>query len=207
MQRFLVCAVVLVLAVLCLPDARAVVRDSSQGRSGEFMTSNEPRYFPEVVGRNLEGQEFQLPRDFGGAVNLVLVAFRREQQALVDTWLPPAAALADSVGDLQYYELPVLNRNYRLVRPFIDGGMRAGIDDLAARERTITLYIDKRPFREALGITNEDTIYVLLLGSGGRVTLMLDGEYSEAKGSSVQRLARELLDSLARPSEAEQPPG
>jgi hypothetical protein len=206
MQKFLVCAAFFVVAVLSFPDARAAARDSSQGGSEEFMGSNDPRYFPEVVGRNLEGLEFRLPRDFGGAVNLVLVAFRREQQALVDTWLPPAAALADSVGNLQYYELPVLSRYYRLARSFIDGGMRAGIADLAARERTITLYIDKRPFREALGISNEDTIYVLVLGSDGRVALMLDGEYSEDKGSSVQRVARELLDSLARPSEEEQAP-
>jgi hypothetical protein len=92
------------------------------------------------------------------------------------------------------------------VRRFIDGGMRAGISDLAARERTITLYIDKKPFREALGISNEDTIYVLVLDSDGRVTLMLDGAYSVDKGSSVHRVARELLGSAAQPSDEEQAP-
>jgi hypothetical protein len=206
MRKFLVCAAFFVLAVVCFSEARAVAPDSSQGRSEESMASSAPRFFPEVVGRNLEGLEFQLPVDFGGAVNLVLVAFRREQQALVDTWLPPAAALADSVGDLQYYELPVLSRGYKLVRRFIDGGMRAGISDLDSRERTITLYIDKKSFREALGIPNEDTIYVLVLGSDGRVTLMLDGAYSEDKGSSVHRAARELLESPAPSSEEEQAP-
>jgi hypothetical protein len=206
MKKFLICAAFFVLAVLWLSEARATAPDSSQGRSEESMASNALRFFPEVVGRNLEGLEFQLPADFGGAVNLVLVAFRREQQALVDTWLPPAAALADSVGDLQYYELPVLSRAYKLVRRFIDGGMRAGISDLAARERTITLYIDKKPFREALGISNEDTIYILVLASDGRVALMLDGAFSEDKGSSVRRAARELLDSQARSSDEEPAP-
>jgi hypothetical protein len=170
------------------------------------MASNAPRFFPEVEGRNLEGLEFKLPADFGGAVNLVLIAFRREQQVLVDTWLPPASALADSLGDLQYYELPVLSRTYKILRRFIDGGMRAGISDLAARERTITLYIDKKPFLKALGISNEDTIYILVLASDGRVTLMLDGAYSQDKASSVYRAARELLDVPSRSSVEEQAP-
>ena len=206
MKKFLVCVTFFVLPVVFFSEARAIASDSTKGRSEESMASNAPSFFPEVAGRNLEGLEFQLPADFGGAVNLVLVAFRREHQALVDTWLPPAAALADSLGDLQYYELPVLSRAYKLLRRFIDGGMRAGISDLAARERTITLYIDKKPFLKALGISNEDTIYILVLASDGRVTLMLDGAYSEEKRSSVYGAARELLDSPSRSSNEEQAP-
>jgi len=203
MKRLLVCATSLAIAVMCLSDVQALERDSFQGSSEESMASDAPKYFPEVVGRNLEGLEFQLPRDFSGAVNLVLVAFRREQQATVDTWLAPAAALADSFDNLHYYELPVLNRGYILARPVIDGGMRAGIADLETRERTVTLYIDKGPFREALGISSENTIYVLVLGPEGRVSLMLDGAYSKSKGSAVERAVWELLDSQAFPSEEE----
>ena len=33
--------------------------------------------FPRVDGRNLEGERFTLPADFGGQVNVVLVAFKR----------------------------------------------------------------------------------------------------------------------------------
>jgi hypothetical protein len=206
MKRLLVCSASLVIAVLCLSEVQAVGRDSYQGSPEESMASDAPKYFPEVVGRNLEGLDFQLPRDFGGAVNLVLVAFRREHQAMVDTWLAAAAALADSVGDLHYYELPVLSRGYILARPLIDGGMSAGIADLEARERTVTLYIDKSPFRDALGISNEDTIYVLVLGPEGRVSLMLDGAYSKSKGLAVERAVAKLLDGQSLPGEEEQAP-
>lgn len=152
------------------------------------------RMFPEVEGRNLEDREFRLPQDFEGAANLVLLAFRREHQELVDTWMPAAGALADTLAGFRYYELPVLASGYTLFRSFIDGGMRSGIPDLAARERTITLYINKRPLREALGFTSEDTIYALVLSSDGRVVHMDEGAYTTAKGAAVEAAVRSLLE-------------
>ena len=46
------------------------------------------RQFPRVEGSNLEGKRFALPTDFGAEYNVVVIAFRREQQADVDSWLP-----------------------------------------------------------------------------------------------------------------------
>ena len=46
------------------------------------------RQFPRVEGSNLEGKRFALPSDFEAEYNVVIVAFRREQQADVDSWLP-----------------------------------------------------------------------------------------------------------------------
>ena len=56
-----------------------------------------------------------------------------------------------------------------MVRRFIDGGMARGIPEKATREATITLYLDKAPFREALSITTEDRIVTLLVSRDGRV--------------------------------------
>lgn len=103
--------------------------------------------FPAVEGRNLEGRAFHLPADFEGDVNVVLVAFKREQQADVDTWTPVLQKLASRHRTMRVYELPTLGRRYRLIRSVIDGGMRGGIPDAAVRAATITLYIDKAPRR------------------------------------------------------------
>ena len=170
------------------------------------MVADTTRVFPEVTGKNLEGREFELPGDFEGDVNLVLVAFRREQQSMVDAWMPAAEALAESLANLRYYELPVIGRGYTLFRSFIDGGMRAGIADGRARERTITLYLDKAAFREALGITSEDTIYALVLGADGRVGRMVGGPYSAEKRAIVEQAVRELLEVQARRGKDEQAP-
>jgi carbon monoxide dehydrogenase subunit G len=44
---------------------------------------------PEALsGRSLDGRSYELPDDLAKPYNLLVVAFRREQQALVDRWLP-----------------------------------------------------------------------------------------------------------------------
>lgn len=143
--------------------------------------------FPRVDGSNLEGEHFSLPSDFKGELNVVLVAFRREQQADVDTWMPFLKTVRESPRSLRVYELPTLGRRYRLMRPFIDGGMRRGIPDVAAREATITLYIDKAPFRESLLLRDEDRIYVLLVDKTGRVFWRAEGRFDQRSGAELLR--------------------
>lgn len=135
--------------------------------------------FPKVVGSNLEGRRFSLPNDFVGELNIVLVAFRREQQNEVDTWAPFLKSTTGKHPAVRAYELPTLNRSYRMVRGFIDGGMARGIPEKATRETTITLYIDKAPFKKALGINTEDAIVTLLVSRDGRVLWRADGRHTE----------------------------
>lgn len=134
--------------------------------------------FPLVEGSNLEGRKFTLPAEFDGELNVVFVAFKREQQADVETWVPFVKGAVARHAALHVYEVPTLGRNFRFIRRLIDGGMARGIPDKATRETTITLYIDKAPFERALGITTEDVIRVLLVARGGRILWSGDGVYS-----------------------------
>jgi hypothetical protein len=70
-------------------------------------------------------------------------------------------------------------------RWFIDRGMRSGIPDEKARHRTITLYIDKEPFRKSLKIPDEETIHTVLVDRKGRL-------YWRSQGGLKNELAREL---------------
>ncbi len=146
--------------------------------------------FPKIEGTNLEGRRFVLPGDFEGSLNVVMVAFKREQQRDVDTWLPFLKTVAAARPDVRVYEIPTLGRRYRIMRSFIDGGMRSGIPDKAVREATITLYIDKTPFRDALKIGTEDRIQVFLIDRQGRVHWHAEGPLDAKAGSSLEaRLA------------------
>lgn len=149
--------------------------------------------FPSVEGSNLEGRHFALPKDFEGELNIVLVAFRREQQDDVDTWVPFLTSMAATHPRVKAYELPTLNRSYRLVRRFIDGGMARGIPAKATRETTITLYIDKAPFKMALGITAEDRIVTLLVSRDGRVLWRGDGRHSERAAADLASAINALI--------------
>ena len=149
--------------------------------------------FPEVHGSNLEGRKFTLPADFEGDLNLVFIAFQREQQALVDTWVPFVKDLAVRHSGLRYYELPTIHETNSVVRWFINNGMRRGIPDVSAREATITLYLDKERFREALQLPHEDTIYALLVDAEGRVVWRADGAYKGDHGAAIEQMVAERL--------------
>ena len=135
-------------------------------------------HFPVVQGRSLTGRRVTLPTDFEGDLNVVLVAFKRHQQDDVDTWTPALRALAARRPGLRVYELPTLASGYRMMRGFIDGGMRGGIPDTAVRAATITLYIDKKPFKAALRIEGEGEIHVFVVERGGRILWRAAGRYT-----------------------------
>jgi hypothetical protein len=141
--------------------------------------------FPSVTGSNLQRRKLDLPEGFEGELNLVLIAFQQWQQSQVDTWIPFAKQLEEAHPGLRYYELPTIQRLNALARTFINEGMRAGIPDPVARERTITLYVDKNAFKQALQLSREDDIYVLLLDREGRVLWRAEGILTQEKGESL----------------------
>ena len=74
----------------------------------------------------------------------------------------------------------------RMVRWFINNGMRGGIPAKDQRARTITLYIDKEPFKKSLGLGDENQIYAVLIDKSGKVLWKEEGLYSDAKGKSLE---------------------
>jgi hypothetical protein len=144
--------------------------------------------FPTVRASNLNGRQFNLPADLEGERNLVILAFQRHQQALVDSWAPAVADLLARYADLRFYELPTISRSNPLFRAWLDGAMRGGIHDHHEREHTITLYLDKARFRQALDISHEDTIYVLLLDRTGRVLWRGAGEHTAHLGGDLEQV-------------------
>ncbi len=134
--------------------------------------------FPQIETRNLEGRKFHLPADFEGDLNIVILAFQRWQQDIIDVWVPHLDALAERYPGLRIYELPTLANRYRMVQRFIDGGMAAGIASREARERTLTIYTDKRRFLAPLGVTDESTITLLLVDRQGRILWQGAGAYN-----------------------------
>jgi hypothetical protein len=154
--------------------------------------------FPKASGSNLERKRIELPEGFAQEFNIVLIAFQQWQQAEVDTWIPAARQLESRYDGVCYYELPVIQRFNLLARTFINEGMRAGIPDPLSRARTITLYLDKPAFRQALEMPDEEHIYILLVDRDGEVLWRERERYSEAKGAALADLlnragAREAL--------------
>ncbi|MFB0559991.1 MAG: hypothetical protein ACETWM_01980 [Candidatus Lokiarchaeia archaeon] len=149
--------------------------------------------FPEVKGKNLEKQTFRLPQDLEGELNILIVPFQRWHQQLVNTWTFFLNTLVEDNPSLEYYELPTISKGYKAVSFMIDGGMRAGILDKKTRHRTITLYINKKTFKEQLKIPNEDTIYLFLVTKDGDVLWRAEGAFSSEKADELEAIISENL--------------
>jgi carbon monoxide dehydrogenase subunit G len=148
-----------------------------------------PERLSPLSGRALDGREHDLPGDLAKPHNVLVIAFRREQQRVVDQWLPWLIDLEQRRPDVAVYEVPVLSSAYGPARWFIDGGMTRGIPDAAARARTITVYTDVRKVVDDLGLAGTDAIAVLVVEPSGRIRASETGGFEEEK---AQRLAAAL---------------
>ena len=70
--------------------------------------------------------------------------------------------------------------------------MRAGIPNDATRARTITLYLDKRAFRKALNIDNEQNIWVYLFDKSGNVLWCAEGRFTKEKSEALRNFLNQF---------------
>ncbi|KPL23099.1 MAG: hypothetical protein AMJ93_05455 [Anaerolineae bacterium SM23_84] len=147
--------------------------------------------FPKVTGKNLLREQVTLPEDLNGDLNVLVIAFQRWHQHMIETWVPFLRELEQTLPRVRYYELPTLERFNALSRTVINEGMRAGISDPLARERTVTLYVDKATFRRTLDLPDENTIYLLLVDLTGRIVWRAEGGLTAEKGNSLVRALRD----------------
>jgi hypothetical protein len=134
----------------------------------------------------LNGKKVTLPRDFDATLNLCLIAFDRGQQKNIDTWTAGTKELVSTTG-VSVYEIPTIKKMPGFIRGFITSGMRQGIAEEAVRAHTITLFIDKSPFRASLGLGTEKTIYAVLVNRTSEVLWSQEGDYTDAAKAELAR--------------------
>lgn len=183
-----------VMGAVLLSPSLVFARSPAQVSAGQIkLKTGAPVHFPNVNGSNLEGRKFNLPEDFEAKLNLVSIAFYGDQQSLVNTWLPTVSRLTRTYDTLKFYELPTLSKENGLSRAFIDGGMRAAIQDRATREVTITLYVDRMAFLKYIGETSDRTIYMLLVNRQGEILWRGQGAYTSAQEESLEKVLQPQL--------------
>ena len=154
-------------------------------RQSRLQINSREIHFPTVSGFNLERRELEFPRDFAGELNLLFVPFLQRQQLTVNTWIPFAQELEGAFPGMVYYELPTIDEMPMLSRTFINEGMRAGIPDPKARQRTVTLYIDTREFMRVTGIPGKEDVHILLVDRQGNILWRTTGDFSTMKGEEL----------------------
>ncbi len=156
-------------------------RHQELGLRSDAMRERTP-YFPTIQSENLNKETITLPDDLRGNPALLLIAYRQDQQENINTWLGHIGTIEEQIPGVRILELPTISsRNWGWMAGFIDGGMRKGIPDPAARARTVTLYTDVGLFNQALMIDDTNTIHAVLLDRDSRVVARVDGDYSDEK--------------------------
>jgi len=143
--------------------------------------------FPSISARDLQGVDVDLPEAFTGERNVVLIAFRRQHQDLVDSWVPWLERQAATDLGLRIYELPTIGRIWAPVRNLIDGGMAASIREPAVLQRTFTIYGDVRRVTAPLGIGSTSTIALRLVDASGAVLWVGEGGFDVKVARSLKR--------------------
>jgi hypothetical protein len=150
--------------------------------------------FPTLTARDLEGGSLTLPDDVIGSPCVLLIAFQRWQQSLVDGWTVFLEHAEERFPSMDVYEVAVLSRVYVPARPLIDGGMRSGVAEPSKRTRTLTVYTDVRGFLRSLGVLSTETIQVVVLDHNGHAVWdhegAIDQNGSDGIVSCLARLER-----------------
>ena len=117
-----------------------------------------------------------------------MVAFRRSQQAEVDSWIPWLEEKAKKFSGFRFYEVPTIARIWAPARGFIDGGMSAAIGDPVVLQRTLTVYGDVRRVTSPLQNTSRARITSLLRDHDGDVLWRSFGAFNQVASAEVSPL-------------------
>jgi hypothetical protein len=190
----LVCMLAVLIAVQWSMPGLLPAAKPDTAVKGEAMdavkNANIGRKFPVVKAKTLAGQETTVPDDAAGKVTLVCVAFLRETQSQLDSWLNPFYEKFGSRADIMFYEVPMISGGYKFMKPIIDGGMRGGLPEFK-HKHVVTMYGDVQSYVQALSLDPTNG-HAFLLDREGSIRWQNEG-FSNAETLASLFAATEAL--------------
>ena len=135
--------------------------------------SNIGKLFPKVKSKSLAKNIEIIPDSAKGKVTLIAVAFLRESQSQLDSWLEPFIKEFGNNKAFMFYEIPMISSGYKFMRFVIDGGMRSGIPE-PKHKHVVTMYGDVEKYINELGL-DPSFGYAFLLDKKGHIQWQAEG--------------------------------
>jgi hypothetical protein len=177
-------AAIMAVAIVCLPAVAAQTAKVPSSGEGQAMDSaNIGMKFPNVTADSLAGTRESIPESCRGKVTLVAVAFLRESQSQLDSWLNPFYEKFGKRDGFMFYEIPMISSGYKFMKFVIDGGMRGGIPSFK-HKHVVTMYGDVEKYLTALHLDPRYG-YAFLLDREGAIRFQAQGYATE---QSLQEL-------------------
>jgi hypothetical protein len=141
--------------------------------------------FPSVSAHNLVGKRYDLPEEFEGHYNLLVINFYQHQPHLTQPWLGFGEELSNTYPAFKYYNMPTNHQQHPFEQRINNMTLRIHISDPKQRELTVALYVDLKQFCQDLEIEHRRDLVVLLVDGSGEVLWRTEGHYSELRGISL----------------------
>ena len=142
--------------------------------------------FPKISAKTLAGTKITLPDTAKGNITLIIIAFKRESQPQLDSWLKPFMEEYGGKPGFTFYEIPMLAWYWKLMGWMIDSGMRSGIQK-EKHKNVMTYYGDYSIYRRMLGLEDVTFGYAFLLDREGIIRW-------HERGYATKEKIRELFD-------------
>ena len=149
-----------------------------------FSMETQEHKIPILHARDLNGHRWILPDDLPAKKTLLLIAFKREQQESVDSWIA-GLDLHSPKNKTPWLELPLIQKGWRWIAPWIDRGMKHGIKEEGLRSHVWTVYTNRSSFFKEIGLTSTQLIAVLVVDHSGTVLATALGDYSKEKSHPI----------------------
>jgi len=151
--------------------------------NGQTQTAGDKR-FCALDARNLVGDKIRIPQDLNADKSCIIVAFERQQQSVIDSWIPSLLKLEKEKNGFAFYEVPVIQSGYKPVRWFIDGAMAKSIKTDEGKKRTITSYTDVSKFVKSMRLDKKE-ISLFIVKKDGSILAEANGAYDEQKAKKL----------------------
>ncbi len=179
-------------SVLLLVQTAAAQKDTASiaQEARKMESANIGKTFPKVTAESLAGTKESIPGSCRGRVTLVAVAFLRESQGQLDSWLNPFYEKFGKREGFMFYEIPMISSGYKFMKFIIDGGMRGGIPSFK-HKHVVTMYGDVESYLKALNLDARFG-YAFLLDREGSIRFQARGQANEASLKELFDKAEEL---------------
>src|SRR6056297_2746567 len=142
--------------------------------------------FPSIEAETLSQKKVVFPEVTKGKYALILVAFRRQTQGQVDSWLDPFIREFGENEEITFYEIPMISNNWKWMSGWIDSGMRAGVPQYK-HDHVATYYGKLSPYFDYFEIENTRLCYVFLLDKSGEIIWREQGPADKVKFANLQK--------------------
>ncbi len=147
--------------------------------------------FPEIKARSLSGKEYTFPAQASGKITLIVVAFKRQSQPVINQWVEMWENNYGHDDNYDFYEIPMLASGWKIMRGFIDGGMQSGVPE-SRHDKTATYYGPLDQYFKDLEINDSSIPYFFLLTRDGNIAWRSSGILTPGKKTQLLEKAAQL---------------